>query len=43
MREEMTERDGPIEAHRPLFEGLSNMIIHGRSPKLSGGGRTDWD
>ena len=22
MREEMTERDGPIEAHRPLFEGL---------------------
>jgi Fe-S oxidoreductase len=22
MREEMTEKDGPIDAHRPLFEGL---------------------
>jgi heterodisulfide reductase subunit D len=22
MREEMTEKDGPLEAHRPLFEGL---------------------
>jgi Fe-S oxidoreductase len=37
MREEMTERDGPIEAHRPLFEGLRQYDHPWSRPKAERG------
>jgi heterodisulfide reductase subunit D len=37
MREEMTERDGPIEAHRPLFEGLQQHDHPWSQPKAERG------
>jgi heterodisulfide reductase subunit D len=37
MREEMTERDGPIEAHRPLFEGLRQHDHPWSRPKAERG------
>jgi heterodisulfide reductase subunit D len=37
MREEMTERDGPIEAHRPLFEGLQQYDHPWSQPKIERG------
>ena len=37
MREEMTERDGPIEAHRPLFEGLQQYDHPWSQPKAERG------
>ena len=37
MREEMTERDGPIEAHRPLFEGLRRYDHPWSRPKAERG------
>ena len=33
MREEMTEKDGPIDAHRPLFEGLQKYDHPWSQPK----------
>ena len=37
MREEMTERDGPIEAHRPLFESLQQHDHPWSQPKAERG------
>jgi Fe-S oxidoreductase len=37
MREEMTERDGPIEAHRSLFEGLRRYDHPWSRPKAERG------
>ena len=37
MREEMTEKDGPIEAHRPLFEGLQQYDHPWSQPKAERG------
>ena len=37
MREEITERDGPIEAHRPLFEGLQQYDQPWSQPKIERG------
>lgn len=37
MREEMTERDGPIEAHRALFEGLQQYDHPWSQPKAERG------
>ena len=37
MREEMTEKDGPIDAHRPLFEGLQKYDHPWSQPKAERG------
>lgn len=37
MREEMTEKDGPIEAHRPLYEGLRRHDHPWSQPKAERG------
>jgi Fe-S oxidoreductase len=37
MREEMTEKDGPIDAHRPLFEGLRHHDNPWSQPKSERG------
>jgi heterodisulfide reductase subunit D len=37
MREEMTEKDGPIEAHRPLYEGLHQHDDPWSQPKAERG------
>ena len=37
MREEMTEKDGPIDAHRPLFEGLQKYDHPWSQPKAARG------
>ena len=37
MREEITERDGPIEAHRQLFEGLQQYDQPWSQPKIERG------
>ena len=37
MREEMTERDGPIDAHRPLLEGLQQYDNPWSQPKIERG------
>ena len=37
MREEMTEKDGPIEAHRPIFEGLQQHDHPWSQPKAERG------
>jgi Fe-S oxidoreductase len=39
MREEMAERDGPIAAHRPLFEGLKH---HDNPWGMTGSQRGSW-
>jgi len=37
MREEMTEKDGPLEAHRPLFEGIHQHDNPWSQPKSARG------
>jgi Fe-S oxidoreductase len=37
MREEMTRQDGPLEAHRPLFDGLKEFDNPWAQPKTERG------
>jgi Fe-S oxidoreductase len=44
MREEITEKEGPLDAHRPIYEGLNKMTALGRSLERSVAlGPKDWE